>query len=159
MKIMGFVSTVNFRKCMRHQVSIPGPMAHSSKNSARQPRFPCEELYPGRFFQDGMCDGAFLTREYTYDAIILRDYFMEKLQQAGSMAAVQYGIRIEKIEKTQDSYVLNVKQGRNTVQIQHRFCSMQPMRQQTRFWICLAMRNLASNMNCVRLFCAKSMRI
>ncbi len=79
-------------------------------------QIPCEELYPGRFFQDGMCDGAFLTREYTYDAIILRDYFMEKLQQAGSMAAVQYGIRIEKIEKTQDSYVLNVKQGRNTVQ-------------------------------------------
>jgi hypothetical protein len=26
-----------------------------------------------------MCDGAFRTREYTYDAKILRDYFVEEL--------------------------------------------------------------------------------
>ncbi|WP_337658753.1 FAD/NAD(P)-binding protein [Eisenbergiella tayi] len=36
---------------------------------------PCEEIEPGKYFNKGMCDGAFLTKEYTYDAMILKDYF------------------------------------------------------------------------------------
>lgn len=40
---------------------------------------PCHELHPGQFFRQYMCDGAFRTREYTYDAKILRDYFVEEL--------------------------------------------------------------------------------
>lgn len=71
---------------------------------------PCEELHPGKFFKEGMCDGAFLTREYTYDAMILRDYFVEKLQELESLAKIQYNIDINKIEKTQDAYDLYVKE-------------------------------------------------
>ncbi len=41
---------------------------------------PCEELQPERFFKDRMCDGAFLTREFTYGAMILRDYFLRELE-------------------------------------------------------------------------------
>ena len=42
---------------------------------------PCEELLPSNYFKTGMCDGVFRTREYTYDAMILRDYFLEKLKK------------------------------------------------------------------------------
>lgn len=42
-------------------------------------KIPCTELHPGQFFKHDMCDGAFLTREYTYDATILRDYFVQEL--------------------------------------------------------------------------------
>ena len=35
---------------------------------------PCEELPAENYFRPGMCDGVFRTREYTYDAVILRDY-------------------------------------------------------------------------------------
>ena len=28
---------------------------------------PCEELNPNRFFKEGLCDAAFLTKEFTYD--------------------------------------------------------------------------------------------
>lgn len=73
-------------------------------------QIPCEELYPGKFFKEGMCDGAFLTREYTYDAAILRDFFMEKLTDLGSAAELHFSARIEKIEKTQDAYQLYVKE-------------------------------------------------
>ena len=38
---------------------------------------PCEPLSVNRYFKEGSCDGAFLTKEYTYDAHILRDYFLE----------------------------------------------------------------------------------
>lgn len=69
---------------------------------------PCEELYPGKFFKEGMCDGAFLTREYTYDAMILRDFFMNQLKGLGNRVEIHFGTMIERIEKTQDTYELYV---------------------------------------------------
>ena len=71
---------------------------------------PCEELPPGRFFKDGMCDGVFLTREYTYDAMILKAYFEEKLREMGSLVEIRFGADIERIERTQDAYVLHVRE-------------------------------------------------
>ena len=35
---------------------------------------PCEQLHPERFFRDGMCDGAFLTREYRIFSTNCPDY-------------------------------------------------------------------------------------
>lgn len=66
---------------------------------------PCEELHPGRFFKEGMCDGAFLTREYTYDAEILKDYLLAKISEHKNIH-ILYGIRIERIEKLQDCYAV-----------------------------------------------------
>lgn len=40
---------------------------------------PCMELPVERYFKPGVCDGAFLTEEYTYDAHILRDYLLTEL--------------------------------------------------------------------------------
>lgn len=57
----------------------------------------CESVNPGRYFQDGMCDGAFLTQEYTYDAIILRDYFLEKLRGHGDRVTMICSARISRI--------------------------------------------------------------
>lgn len=66
---------------------------------------PCEELHPERFFKKGMCDGAFLTREYTYDATILKDYLMDKLSQYKNVE-IQYGVNINNIEKMVDAYTI-----------------------------------------------------
>lgn len=38
------------------------------KKFCRAAGIPCEEVYPEDYFREGMCDGAFITREYTYDA-------------------------------------------------------------------------------------------
>lgn len=72
---------------------------------------PCEELHPERFFQPGMCDGAFLTREYTYDAKLLRDYFLERLSEYSDIVNIQYGVYIQEIEKTQNSYLIHTLAG------------------------------------------------
>ena len=39
------------------------------KNFCKAANIPCEELHPERFFKSHMCDGAFLTREYTFIVI------------------------------------------------------------------------------------------
>lgn len=78
------------------------------KKFCKAANIPCEELKPDKFFEAGMCDGAFLTREYTYDAMILRDYFIDKINQMSDRAEIKYNANIKKIEKTQDSYELYV---------------------------------------------------
>lgn len=75
------------------------------KKFCRAANIPCEELYPDRFFKTRMCDGAFKTREYTYDAMILKDYFLEKIRSLKNVK-IKYGENIRKIEKLQDEFVI-----------------------------------------------------
>lgn len=73
----------------------------------RAANIPCEELHPERFFKKGMCDGAFLTREYTYDAMILKDYFLEKLSEFSDRLEIRYQTMIRSVEKTSDAYIIS----------------------------------------------------
>lgn len=68
----------------------------------------CAELHADRFFNDGMCDGAFLTREYTYDARLLRDYLLAEIEKYKNVT-IRYGADITSIEKSDDSFTLHVK--------------------------------------------------
>ena len=77
------------------------------KDFCRAANIPCEELHPERFFKKGMCDGAFLTREYTYDAMILKDYFLEKLSEFSDRLEIRYQTRIRSVEKTSDAYIIS----------------------------------------------------
>ena len=80
------------------------------KNFCKAANIPCEELHPERFFKDRMCDGAFLTREYTYDAMILKDYLLSKIEPLKNIE-IKYGITIECIRKFQDEYAVYTNDG------------------------------------------------
>ncbi len=68
----------------------------------------CDEVAPSRYFKPGMCDGAFLTEEYTYDAGLLRDWFQDQL---GIMPQVEirYGVRIRRIIRDGNWFRLQVR--------------------------------------------------
>lgn len=70
----------------------------------------CDEVAPGRYFKKGMCDGAFLTEEYTYDAKILGAYYLEKLEKKKNVR-ILYGTRIEKIVKGDSFFVVRMEDG------------------------------------------------
>ena len=72
---------------------------------------PCEELHPEGFFKEGMCDGAFLTREYTYDAMILKDYFLDELSKCNSVE-IQYDVDIVDIKKQSNCYIIRIADGK-----------------------------------------------
>lgn len=82
------------------------------KRFCRAANIPCEELHPNRFFKENMCDGAFLTREYTYDAMILQRYFIDKLGEFKNVT-MQYGAsgKVAAIDRMQDSYVVRTQEG------------------------------------------------
>lgn len=81
------------------------------KSFCKAANIPCEELHPERFFKSHMCDGAFLTREYTYDAAVLKEYFLEKLKPYSNVE-IRYGITIKRIEKLQDVYAVYTDDGK-----------------------------------------------
>lgn len=71
---------------------------------------PCEELAPEKFFKEGMCDGAFLTQEYTYDAAVLKDYLLDEISRLKNVS-IRYGVTIMQIERTDDAYEIILDNG------------------------------------------------
>lgn len=70
----------------------------------------CEEMPVSGYFKAGMCDGAFLTEEYTYDAMLLRDYYVKELS-GRSNVEVRYCARIGKICRKGSSYEVYLSDG------------------------------------------------
>lgn len=83
------------------------------KDFCKAANIPCEELYPGNYFKSGMCDGAFRTREYTYDAMILKNYFFEELSKYPQNLEIRYGVNITSIDCLTDAYVINTEEGKS----------------------------------------------
>lgn len=81
------------------------------KDFCKAADIPCEQLVPENYFKQGMCDGVFRTREYTYDAKILLDYFLEELKKYPTEATIKYGVDITTIDKTSDSYIIHTAEG------------------------------------------------
>lgn len=70
----------------------------------------CEPVPPRRYFNPGMCDGAFRTREYTYDAQVLKEHFLQKLATQPSVT-LQCGVRPTGIERVGDVWRVAVSDG------------------------------------------------
>ena len=71
----------------------------------------CEEVPTNKYFHEGYCDGAFLTEEYTYDADLLKRYFLEKIAEQPNVK-IQYGARIRSVENNGKEYELEFSDGR-----------------------------------------------
>ena len=63
----------------------------------------CDGVDPEKYFNPGMCDGAFLTTEYTYDAQVLKDWFLKELSQCPDVE-IRYEHPVERIEKGSDTW-------------------------------------------------------
>lgn len=71
---------------------------------------PCSELPLEKYFKPGICDGVFLTQEYTYDAMILKDYFLEQLANYPGVK-IQYGVKLCSIEPVGQDYLVICEDG------------------------------------------------
>lgn len=70
----------------------------------------CDDLPVEAYFNQGMCDGAFLTEEYTYDAMILKVFFIEELLKLSSVE-IRYNTTIHSIKEVNDSYNIILSSG------------------------------------------------
>lgn len=83
------------------------------KEFCRAANIPCEELHPETYFKNGMCDGVFRTREYTYDAMILRDFLLKELEKFSGFVDIEYDIRIKSFENAGDAYIIKDAEGKS----------------------------------------------
>ena len=70
----------------------------------------CEEVAVSKYFKKGACDGAFLTEEYTYDARLLGQYYLEQLS-AFPRVSIAYSTEITSIVKGATTYQIYTTNG------------------------------------------------
>jgi hypothetical protein len=70
-------------------------------------KIPVEEVSPDKYFKKGMCDSAFKTIEYTYDARILREYFEKKLAETENIEVVKKAY-IYHVDKDDSEFSLSI---------------------------------------------------
>lgn len=106
----GFCINREFEKVYATSKGFSWTSAEQFKEFCRVAEIPCTELCPDRFFKKDMCDGVFLTREYTYDAFILRDYYMDKIKELPSVE-LRFGAKIDSMEKQDDRFEVHTEDG------------------------------------------------
>lgn len=90
--------------------------AFSWTNAAEFSRFckaadiPCEPVAADKYFNPGMVDGAFLTREYTYDAAVLKNMLLRRAAKLPALC-IKYLSKTTDIKKQGGVYRLTVNGG------------------------------------------------
>lgn len=79
--------------------------AHEFEKFCTSTSTPCLSVDPNEYFNKNMCDGAFETQEYTYDARILKEYFLNEIAKYKNIE-IRYDFVMDKIEKDKETYTI-----------------------------------------------------
>ncbi len=101
----GFCIKLDFKQIYATSAALSWTNATAFQKFCDDLDIPCERINEKEFFRTGLCDSAFLTEEYTYDAMILRDYFLEELKNSGCVD-IFYNQKIEKIEEADQNWIV-----------------------------------------------------
>ena len=85
-----------FRQIYATSASFSWTNAKAFQRFCKAAKIKCEEVAASEFFNPKVCDGAFLVEEDTYDAHIIRRYFLEKISGLPNVE-IKYNVRLEKI--------------------------------------------------------------
>ncbi|MCR5671133.1 MAG: FAD-binding oxidoreductase [Butyrivibrio sp.] len=106
----GFCIHDKFEQIYATSAAFSWTNAEQFKEFCRAAKIKCEEVPAGRWFKPGMCDGAFLTEEYTYDAHILRDYFLSEIGKLSNIT-LSFDSEIQEIIRDGSDYRMRVEHG------------------------------------------------
>jgi len=70
----------------------------------------CDSVLPSKYFKDSMCDGAFLTTEYTYDAHILKENLLMEIKKYPDIKLI-FSTRIKSINKKDKLFRVTLDSG------------------------------------------------
>lgn len=107
----GFCINSKFQQIYATSSCFSWSNAEQFRKFCRNANIACEDISPSKYFKEGMCDGAFLTKEYTYDAGLLRDYFLKEISKLPNVNLF-YRVRIGDIQRMQSHYRIALEDGR-----------------------------------------------
>lgn len=70
----------------------------------------CDYTPTSKYFKSGMCDGSFITKEYTYDAQILKNYFLDEIKKYKNVE-IKYNSHIQEIVKDNTQFEITLSSG------------------------------------------------
>lgn len=82
--------------------------AEEFRQFCRRAEIRCDSIDPEQYFNPGMCDGSFLTKEYTYDAMILKEWFLNELK-AYPRVQIEYSHWPDVIEEIGDTWKVSAQ--------------------------------------------------
>ena len=107
----GFCIHSSFKQIYATSAQFSWTNAEEFRKFCRDADIFCEDVNENLYFREGMCDGAFLTEEDTYDAQILKCFFLKELSTYSNVE-IWYHVNIEKIEREGDHYRIYLQDGR-----------------------------------------------
>lgn len=110
MKDYSFSVMTEFNQIYATSTNFSWTNADQFRSFCNAAKIKCDDINPDKYFNEGMCDGAFLTEEYTYDAKILRDYFIHGLAEYSNVEII-YNARIKQIEQMKSCYKITMRNG------------------------------------------------
>lgn len=105
-----FCILTEFDKVYATSANFSWTNAKQFKKFCQAANIRCDEVSTEKYFNRGMCDGAFLTKEYTYDANILKEYFVNKISSYSNVE-IKYGARIKNIVKGKTHFEIVMENG------------------------------------------------
>lgn len=106
----GFAINDRFMQIYATSTSFSWTNANAFMHFCKAADIKCEEISPTTYFRPGVCDGAFLTEEDTYDARIIRDYYIEKIKGIKGITLV-FNSRLNSIIKDRDLITVEYRLG------------------------------------------------
>lgn len=79
--------------------------AEQFKKFCKDASIRCDEIAPEKYFVNGKCESAFLTREYTYDAHMLKNKLLDELSHYHNVS-IKFGVRISEILKAEEEFCI-----------------------------------------------------
>lgn len=100
----------DFEKIYATSSNFSWTSAEQFRKFCKASNIECEDVGVNKFFNEGMCDGTFLTKEYTYDAKILQSYLLDEIKELKNVE-IKYQSRIKSIKEHSGFYNLIMENG------------------------------------------------
>ncbi|MEG2464258.1 MAG: hypothetical protein RSA87_03665 [Malacoplasma sp.] len=108
-KDYGFCVLDSFDQIYATSSNFSWTNANQFKKFCKASNILCDEVPVDKYFHKGMCDGSFLTKEYTYDATILKEYFINEMSKYKNIQII-YNVDIINIKKGNE-YLIETNKG------------------------------------------------
>ena len=109
-KEYGFSELTEFKQIYATSKNFSWTDAEQFKKFCKSARIKCEDVPIQKYFKDGACDGCFLTKEYTYDAQVLKRYFLDEIKKLHNIE-IKYNCNINGIRKKGGEYQISLEDG------------------------------------------------
>lgn len=110
-KDFGFCIHDSFTKIYATSSVFSWTSAQDFKKFCDAAQIKCDSISVEKYFKDDVCDGAFETEEFTFDAMMLRDYFVKEIAKYPNCEII-YQSRMKTIDKIDGQYVIKLNRGR-----------------------------------------------